>query len=247
MRLALPCVVLTVLVVGLLPLWARAPAPIDSIAPIDDLLLEVNGKIKQLDELLASADTFGEQNDGEVWQAFSVLSVIGQAIAEHPQQDAAKFSGPALREAAKKYTKETPYEEAKAILAAVKEAQSGGGAKDAPVEHDWNKLTRMHPMMEEINGRNAKLLAAIRRPRGRPEETAHATTIAILSLAMYADTHEVKDPASVPEWEQLATEYRQQILDARAALKAKDATKARMHFDAATKACDVCHEKFRDI
>ncbi len=247
MRVVIPCVALTLLALGLLPVWAKAPAPVDAIAPVEDLVFEVDAKIKQLDGLLASADAFEGQKELEVWQAFSVISVFGQAVAEHPQSDAAKFSGPALREAAKKYTNTTGYDDAKSILAAVKEARAGGGAKDAPVEHEWNKLTRMHPMMEEINGRNAKLVQVITRPRGRREETMHATTIAILSLAMYADTHEVKNPADIPEWQKLATEYRQEILNAREAVKAKDSMKARMHFDAATKACDVCHEKFRDI
>ena len=234
---------------GFIPSFAAAPAEIAPIASIEAIQLEVDSKIEVLTGALESAEKFEMQKEKDVWQAFAVISVMAQALAEHPQSADAPFSGPALREAALKYYagRGRTYEEAQAALAAVQEARQGGGAKDAPVEYAWNKLTRMHPMMEEINARNAKLIGVFRRPRGTPAEAGHATTIALLALPMYADTHEVKNEAEIPQWQAWATEYREQMTAVAAAVQEKDGTKARQHFDAANEICDACHEKFRDV
>lgn len=232
---------------GLIPSFAAAPAEVAPIASIEAIQFEVDSKIEVLTGALESAEKFEMLKEKDIWQAFSVLSVLGQAVAEHPQKGDAGFSGPALREAAIQYKRDTPHADAQAMLAAVKEARGGGGATDAPVEFEWNKLTRMHPMMEEINARNAKLVGVFRRPRGRPEEAGHATTIALLALPMYADTHEVKNEADIPQWQEWAAQYREQMVAVAAAVQEKDGTKAREHFDAANEICDACHEKFRDV
>lgn len=239
----------SVVALSLIPAFAAAPAEVASIASIEAIQFEVDSKIEVLTGALESAEKFEMLKEKDVWQAFSVLSVLGQAVAEHPQKADAPFSGPALRQAALQYYagRGLTYEQAQAALAAVQEARQGGGATDAPVEFEWNKLTRMHPMMEEINARNAKLVGVFRRPRGRPEEAGHATTIALLALPMYADTHEVKNEADIPQWQEWAAEYREQMVAVAAALQEKDGTKAREHFDAANETCDACHEKFRDV
>ncbi len=231
---------------SLAPVFAKAPADVEQVATIEAILLEVDSKIEVLAGALESAEKFEMQKEKDVWQAFAVLTVMGQAVAEHPEQGDAGFSGPALREAAIKYKRDTSYEDAQGMLAAVKEARGGGGAVDAPAEYEWNKLIRMHPMMEEINSRNAKLVGVFRRPRGRPEEAGHATTVALLALPMYADTHEVKNEADIPQWQEWAADYREKMVAVAAAVEEKDGTKARELFDAANETCDACHEKFRD-
>jgi hypothetical protein len=219
------------------------------VASIEAILLEVDSKIEVLTGALESAEKFEMAKEKDVWQAFGLLSVLGQAIAEHPQKADAPFSGPALRDAAMQYYagQGLTYEQAQGALAAVQEARQGGGATDAAPDYEWNKLVRMHPMMEEINARNAKLVSVFRRPRGRPEEAGHATTIALLSLAMYADTHEVKNEADIPQWQTWSAEYRDKMVAVAAAVQEKDGTTAREHFDAANEICDACHEKFRDV
>jgi hypothetical protein len=235
--------------IGLIPVFAAAPTDVGPVASIEAILLEVDSKIEVLSGALESAEKFEMAKEKDVWQAFGVISVMGQAIAEHPQKADAPFSGPALRDAALQYYagRGLTYEQAQAAFAAVQEARQGGGATDAAADYEWNKLIRMHPMMEEINSRNAKLLSVFRRPRGRPEEAGHATTIALLSLAMYADTHEVKNEADIPQWQAWATEYREKMVAVAAAVQEKDGAKARELFDAANETCDACHEKFRDV
>ena len=145
-----------------------APAPIEQNATVDDIVQEVDAKITLLTGLLETPEKFEAAKEKDVWQGFGVLSVMGQSLAEHPQHADAKFSGPALRDAALKYQRTTAYADAQAALAAVKAARGGEGTGET--DFAWNKLIRMHPMMEEINARNAKLIPIMKRPRGKPEE-----------------------------------------------------------------------------
>jgi len=231
--------------VGLSIAFATAPAKINDVASADDIVQEVDSKIKLLTGQLETPEKFEAAKDKDVWQAFSVISVLGQALAEHPDQSKAGFDGAALRDAALKYSgRKATYPEATAALTTVTAARNGEG--EGTPEFAWNKLTRMHPMMEEINSRNAKLVAVIKRPRGKPEEVRHATTLALLSLAMQADTHEVKQEAEIPEYQALAAEYRTNMIGVAGALRNKDGNTARDLFDKANAACDKCHEKWRD-
>src|SRR5262245_12792914 len=194
-------------VCGSLIAFAAAPANISDNASIDDIVHEADSKIKLLTGLLETPEKFEAAKDKDVWQGFGVLSVLGQSLAEHPDQATAGFNGPALRDAALKYSgRKATYAEAQATLAAVTAARQGEG--QGSVDFAWNKLIRMHPMMEEINARNAKLLPILKKPRGKPEEARHATTIALLSLAMEIDTHEVKNEADIPTYKALAIEFR---------------------------------------
>jgi hypothetical protein len=225
----------------------EAPVPVAEVAPLTDLVHEVDARVEELDELLASADSFEEKKAEEVHRAFGVLAVLAQAIAEHPDREQAKFQAVALREAAKQFTLETTYEDAKAAAESIRQAHAGEAKSDAPVEHDWAKLIAMYPMMMEIETRSGSINRVVRRPRGRPEEPVHASVIAILTLAMHADTHTVKDPAQIPAWQELSREYLGQITGVAKAIREKDKETAAELMMKATTTCDRCHEQFRDI
>lgn len=225
--------------------FGTAPAKISDIASVEDIVQEADAKITQLTGLLETPEKFEAAKDKDVWQAFGVLSVLGQSLVEHADNAQAGFNGAALRDAALKYTgRNATYAEAQAALSAVAAARAGEG--EGAVEYAWNKLVRMHPMMEEINARNARLVPIFKRPRGKPEEVRHATTLALLALAMEVDTHEVKKESDIPEYQSLAAEYRSKMVGVATALRNKDGKTARELFDQANAACDTCHEKFRD-
>lgn len=230
---------------GAIAARGTAPAPIADIATVDDIVQEVDAKITLLSGLLETSEKFEAAKEKDVWQGFGVLSIMGQSLVEHPEQSKVGFNGAALRDAALKFQRNSAYAEAQAALTAVTAARNGEGTGEADVP--WNKLIRMHPMMEEINSRNAKLVPIFKRPRGKPEEARHATVLALLSLAMYADTHEVKNEADIPTYQALATDYRAAMVGVAGALRNKDGKTARDLFDKANAACDTCHEKFRDV
>ncbi|MCA9080258.1 MAG: hypothetical protein KDA58_06840 [Planctomycetaceae bacterium] len=226
---------------------AAAPVPINAeLIPIGELVVEVDSRVKELEGFLATADVYEENREEAVRQAFGVLACVAQAIAEHADAATVKIQGPALRDAALQFKKTSTLDEAKAALAAIQAAHVGTSTVEAAAEHPWNKLINMHPMMEEINARNAKLLRVFRRIRGNDDEVAHASTLVVLALAMQADTHEVKKEADLPKWEQWSVEYRTQMLEVAKAIRAKDAKSAREWFDKANATCDACHEVFQE-
>ena len=221
-----------------------APAKIDEVATVEDIVGEIDDKVKVLTRFLETPEKYEAAKDKDVRQGFGVISVMGQSLVEHSQNAQAGFNGAAIRDAALKFQRDATYDEAQAALTAVTAARNGEGAGDADVQ--WSKLIRMHPMMEEINARNAALVSIMKRPRGRAKESRNATTIALLALAMEADTHEVKNEADIPEYQKLAAGYRSDMVSVAAAIKEKDGKTAREYFDAANEKCDACHEKWRD-
>lgn len=237
----------TALSTSLLPVWGEAPQKIVEIATVDDLVAEINAKVELLGQQVASADAFAKTLEKkEVNQAAGVVACMAQAIVEHPDKAKAKFHAADLRDAAVLLRAAKTFEDATKLFAVVKDAHAGKSAGTAKPEAEWNKLTGLGRMMEEVNGRSATIRRGLRRLQ-KPDETARdCTTLAILALAMEVDTHEVKDPAQLPLWKELSVKYRSEMIAMAKAVQAKDSAKATEHFTAANEACNKCHEQIRD-
>ncbi len=231
----------------LLPAWGEAPQKIVEIASVDDLVAEINAKVELLGQQTASAEAFAMTVEKkEVNQAAGVVACMAQAIVEHPDKAKAKFHAADLRDAAVLLRAAKTFDDAKKLFAAVKDAHAGKSAGTAKPDAEWNKLTGLGRMMEEVNSRSATIRRGLRRLQ-KPEETARdCTTLAILALAMEVDTHEVKDPAQLPLWRELAVKYRTEMTAMAKAVRTKDTAKATEHFTSANDACNKCHEKIRD-
>lgn len=232
---------------GLLPVWGEAPQKVVEIATVEDLVAEINAKVELLGQQVASKEAFEKTLEKkEVNQAAGVVACMAQAIVEHPDKAKAKFHAADLRDAAVRLRAAKTFEEARQLFAAVKDAHAGKSAGTAKPEAEWNKLTSQGRMMEEINSRSATIRRGLRRLQ-KPDETARdCTTLAILALAMEADTHEVKDPNLLPLWKELAVKYRTEMIAMAKAVRSKDTVKASEHFTAANEACNKCHEQIRD-
>lgn len=238
---------LVVFGLSVLPLgYAASPVDTTAIAPVADLKAEAAAKITALEGLVADAAKFEESKKSQIPQAAGVLACMAQAIVEHKDRDAAKVAAADLRDAALVLTKIADKDHAQATqaLAAAKAAFEGKSDGKAVAEYEWKKLINLHRMMEEINGRNGKIRLAIRRPKDPEAESLHATTLAVLAVAMKADTHEVKDPAQIPKWEGFAEDYRKKMIELAAAMKKKDKAAGDI-FKAAQKSCAECHAVFR--
>ncbi len=224
---------------------AQAPVAVETVAPLDDIVFEVGTQVDVLTKALENADDYEDNRPKQIRQSFGLLACLGQALAEHKNAGDSEVQGAALRDAALMFKKNSSLEDAKAALEKVKLAQAGKASGDATKEHPWNKLVNMHPMMEEINSRNGAILKVLRRPRGKESEPVHATTWAVLGLAMKADTHEVKNDADLPKWHKHADEFIHASTQLAKAIRAKDKNEGRKWFDAANKSCDACHEVFQ--
>lgn len=240
------CVVAT-LSVSLLPVWGEAPQKIVEIATVDDLVAEITAKVELLGQQVASKEAFEKTLEKrEVNQAAGVVACMAQAIVEHPDKAKAKFNAADLRDAAVLLRAAKTFDEAAKLFATMKDAAAGKSAGTAKPEAEWNKLTGLGRMMEEVNSRSATIRRGLRRLQ-KPDETARdCTTLAILALAMEVDTHEVKDPAQLPLWKELSVKYRSEMVAMAKAVRAKDTAKATEHFTAANEACNKCHEQIRD-
>lgn len=224
---------------------AESPIPVEKVAPVADLAAESTAQADALSKLLENADDFVDSKK-KIGQAAGLLACLAQGIAEHPDHAKVEFFGPDVRDVAIAVSKAKSHADAAAGLEKVRIALEGKSDRKADVEHPWNKLVNMHRMMEEINSRNARLRRTVRRSRKPEEESRDATASAVLAVAMYADTHEVKDDANIPEWQQHSREFQEAMTELAAAIKEK---KSRDDLNAlskrANKACAACHASFR--
>ncbi len=233
--------------VSLLPAWGDAPQKVVEVASVEDLAAEILAKVELLGSQHASADAFAKATEVKgVNQAAGVVAVMAQAIVEHSNKSKVEFKPADVREAALAVRTAKSFEDSTKAVASLKEAVAGKSAGAAKDDALWNKLTGQGRMMEEINSRSATIRRSLRRLQ-KPDETARdCSVLAVLALAMEADTHEVKDPALLPLWKELSVKYRTEMISMSKAVRAKDTAKANEHFTAANEACNKCHEQIRD-
>jgi hypothetical protein len=225
--------------------WSAAPLPLAEVTPAEDLCAEVADQVKELGSKLESEDAFKEAAD-KVKQSASLLAVVGQALAEHPDASPLKEAGPTLRDAARQLAAAKDYAEAQAAWPKVVAASEGKADAAAPVEFDWAKLSKMHPAMEEMNTRATVLRRLLRRPKNPSVDSRHAAMIALLAVATHADTHEVKNSADLPDWHAWAVELQQQMSLAATKIKEKDTAAANTAFQSGMETCSKCHDKFQE-
>lgn len=224
---------------------AESPIPISSVAPISDLNAEAEALIAGLGKSLESEETY--KKDAKVWkQGSSLLAVVSQAIVEHGEASPLKAAAPSLRAGAMQIARSKTLAEAQAGHKVITAAVAGELSADAKPEFDWAKLTKMHPSMEEMNTRAAAVRRSLKRLRKPEEEARDATALALLAVATYADTHEVKNEADKPFWQDLAGNFQKEMTATATAMRSKDAEKAKAVFAEGMKRCEACHEKFHN-
>jgi len=223
---------------------AGTPLPLEKVCTADDLVAEVSAKLAELQPWLESADAYKENGD-KLRNSLSLMAILGQALAEHPQDSKMKSAGPAIRDAAMSLARAKSLDEAQAAWKSLESAAKGQPAGEHAVEYDWAKLARMHPAMEEMNARAAQLRRVLRRPKDPAADSRHALSIALLAVATYADTHEVKNPADTPKWREYAAALQEHMSASGRALQAKDTMQANKEFLAGMETCTQCHDAFK--
>ena len=226
--------------------WAKPPARLSTVVSIEDLQAEAKSQLKLLRGYTASAKDYADSKKHEIPRAAGVLAVLGQALAEQDakQKQPPLISGPALRDAALTVQHSQTHAAARAAVTSIQRAVTGQ-AKGGQVEYPWNKLTRMHDLMEEINFRNSRLRRAVRRSRDPAHDARHASTMAVLSLVLLVDTHEAHKPAEVVRWRRHALDFQRNMTAVAAALRKRETAKTKPLYLKAAKACNACHAEFR--
>lgn len=229
-----------------LPTYAASPVALEKVAPVAELVAVGDAKIATLEAALKDGDSYGAAKSKAIPKDAGVLAVVAQALAEHSDKAAWKGAAADVRNAALKLAEAKSYDDAKAALAAVKEAQ-GGKASGAKAEHDWAKLTSLDNVMTEVAFLNGKVRGALRKTGDdTAEATRQASTLAVLALVAHADTHEVKNKNDISKWQKFAADMQTHMTETATALRAKDAAAAKTAFAAAGKQCAGCHADFKE-
>lgn len=244
-RLLFPFAALTaVLAAAPCCLDAGPPRKIAEFATVDELEAELDARLQELAPLLENAEEFGD-NKKKVAQIASMLVVAAQALADHEEDSPRKAFAPDLRDAAMKVAIAGNGMTAQEGFAAAKQALDGKSSRTAEKNYDWAKLVKQRAIMEDTENRMQQLQRALRRPKDPAKESRLAVAIAIASLPTVVDTHEVKDPAKLPEWEKLSLQMLDQMNAIAKGIKSKDAMEANMQFKAARATCVECHRQFK--
>ncbi len=226
------------------PASGGPPLKIAEFATVAELETEIQARLQELEPFLAAETSFAE-NLKRLKQVASMLAVAAQALADHEQDSPLKAYAPDLREGAIQLARADKFAEAAAGFQAARSAADRQSRKSAAAEYDWSRLVRQKPIMEEMEVRLLNLQRALRRPKDPVKESQHAVAVAIANLATLADTHEVKDPAKIPDWEKHSKDLLEQLRQTTQAIKNQQPTEAQAHFKAVRAACVECHRQFK--
>ena len=235
----------------LVPCYAAAPVKIAAVAPVADLVAQVDARVKALEEALKDNEEYTKAKPKLIPGDAAVLVVLAQAIAESEEKAAWQATAADVREAALALGKTKTYDDAKKEFAALKEAL-GGKSSGAKVESDWAKLVRLGTVMDQITKRNSKFRSRVRKKdltdADFEEMVGDATVLAVLALAVHDDTHEVKSKKAedIELWKKFAKDYQVQASAISAALKKKDITAAADSWKKSGTICNDCHAKFKE-
>ncbi|MCA9042250.1 MAG: cytochrome c [Planctomycetaceae bacterium] len=226
---------------------ARADEMPVNTLPIADLKAEADYQVKYVSEALQNLEG-DDKYDGirkKVKRAGGTLAVVAQVIAHHPEAASANVAAADLRVAGIAIRDAQDAASAKTALEAAVKAYNGEASGNAEESSEWKGLIGMHDMMEVINFRSSRLRRGVRRLKNPDEEKLHAVAIAVLSVPMKADTHEVKVEAEIPDWQKMSRESQELAVKLAKAISENDADSAQSIFDQLGKSCKECHTKFR--
>ena len=228
----------------LAPAFAAEKVKMSEVAPAADLLTEAKAAVASLETALASNDSYLKGKKKAIPKDAGLVAILAQSLAEYEGADV-PVAAADLRDAAVSLAKSDSYDSAKAAFAKVKAAM-GTKTSTAKSEHDWHGLIDLDSVMVEVNVRNGALRKQMRKVTDAETASRDAAVLAILAIAIAADTHEVKNKADVPKWEGYSADLRIQSAKVAAAMKKNDVEGGKEAFLAAAKSCSSCHADFRD-
>ncbi|HET6422279.1 MAG TPA: hypothetical protein VFG20_01270 [Planctomycetaceae bacterium] len=237
------CVWMMVALLGSTVSHAAPPLPLENLATADDLVAEAQALGKDIEECLASRDSY-EEFGSKLKHSTSLLMIVGQVLAEHPQPSKLKAAGADLRDAAIVLNQTLSYDAAKAAQPAVRDALDGKSTGKAAVDVPWPQLMKYRPAMDQMNQRLPALRRVMRRPKDPVVESRQMLAMALLSIPMHADPR-IKTPEEIPEWQAFTQSMQTHLSDATVKLKAKDLPAANEAFVAGMANCNKCHERFK--
>lgn len=229
------------------PVPAAEPAAppavaVSAIVPAEELAAAVEAYLEQLAEDLDTEQDFATNGD-RARQSAHALTALVLVLANHDTDHPWKAKAARMLEPAKTLARAKEYGPAREAMTALeKEAASDAAAASLP---PLARAASLGATMEEIALVNTRVRRNIRRFDRRADENRRdAVILAALAHAAVYDTHEVKDPAQLPQWYQWMGQLRDAAAKLRACIVGNDEPGAQAALTAINKACDDCHEVF---
>lgn len=243
---------LTLLVAGpgiaLVAIAAQPPAPpVSSFAPADDLVGQVDFYIQRTEETLAKKSDFDDAAIARLKKDANTLTVLALVLGMHDTQNRVQPAAAELLGASQQLAKSTDYAAAVATFDRVKQA-AAGKAGPAAADLKWEKVASLGQLMKQVPMINAALKRGVTAERFetlKPQSAGHAAVLAAIAQAVYADTHEVKNPADMDKWYRYCDEMRDAAGAVNAAIHAGDQATTTKAMSRLAASCEACHATFR--
>lgn len=221
----------------------ETPTPVSQYAATDDLAKLIADYGDRVGEAVVSAEEFEAKGSRMVRDA-RTLVVLGTALGLHDQDHALKAATPAIVAAARR-TAESGTDLA-AAQAAVEELKKAlAGEANGGEELSWDNTKALGQLMKQVNFVHTRLKRNVKKLDKYQEQCADdAVLLAVIGQASDYDTHEVKDPAQLPEWHKYSMEMRDASAGLAAAIKSGDAAAIETAMNRVAENCDACHHVF---
>lgn len=227
------------------PCRAAWPRPISETIAWADLLAETEGRIRSIEESLASDERVGSTRRPRLTGDMALLKILAAAIAESDEQAAAKVAAGDLYRAILAIEQADSREVVVQQIAAARGALSGKST-GASATIDWAALSRSRAIMGEINARNNALRRARhKRPTDTTQPARDASVISLLALVMHEASRRPDDSTYNATWKKHALELRDQSRAAALEMKRGDWDAAGLSLNKANEACTRCHDELR--
>ncbi len=228
---------------------APPPAPaVSKFAPSADLIAQAKSYAESFAPAIADEGKFRTLQLKTQKDAHT-LAVLGLALALSDEDHPCKKSSFSLVTAAQKLATTADFATGKAAVAEIHAALVEGAAPGhaAPLG-GWQQVAPLDPLMKQVTFVNNRLKRGLQKNRFEQmadESARYAAILAVIGQVTNFDTHEVKNPAELPEWYRFCGEMRDAAGEVNAAIRTRQ-------FDAATagmlkleKSCNGCHQVFR--
>ena len=228
-----------------LSVWAALPTKMSDVVSVADLEAEIADKTVELESTLVEKNDFQELS-GKRRSAGLQLALLAQALAVHDQESKLKNRATAIRDIAMSLSNVNSYDEAQQKLVDLKTSMSGTSVNpSSPSDQDWSKLVRNRALMDLLREKSDQVRKSLRRIKDPEAESRHASTMAVIGIAVGLHAHSRSTPAEQMMWTDWSYAFQKHMTRTARAIRERDSAAVLEHFTAAQAACDLCHEQFK--
>jgi hypothetical protein len=218
-----------------------------SYAPAKDLVAQADEFMKGIEKDLASEAEYGEDQRDRVVKNANTLAVIALVLSNHDDVVSLRAPGAQVIKASLDVAESAgDYSKAKSAFGELKSVMKMTGDK---VPMKWESVGDIGELMLQVPILNTSLRRAVlgRRFAASRDKSAAltATLAAVAQISIYDETY-CSDEDEQKEWVELFILMRDAAGQCNRAVREGDQDKAKHWLKEMTRACDDCHEKFRD-